>query len=294
MNTRVFHTDELAERWRQSLQTEAAAFVEQHGRPPTLAVILVGGDAASALYVSRKGEACRLAGVNALDFSLDPKGGFEALEAMILGLNGRPDIDGILVQFPLPKGWSEKRVISLIDPAKDVDGFHPLNAGHLLTDANDCLATGLPPCTPAGVMEILHDAKIPLAGRRAVVIGRSSIVGKPMAQMLLAADATVTICHSRTQELAAICREADVLVAALGRPNFVTADFVKPGAAVVDVGISRVEVAGRRRVVGDVDAKAVQGIASFLTPVPRGVGPMTIVMLVRNTIRAARKRNAKQ
>jgi methylenetetrahydrofolate dehydrogenase (NADP+)/methenyltetrahydrofolate cyclohydrolase len=295
MQTRVFNTEELAARLLEKQAAAAAAFRAKHGRAPTLAVVLVGEDPASAIYVHKKAATCLAHGVNAIDFPLAPAAGFAKLTALVRELNAREDVDGILVQFPLPKGWDEREISRLIDPAKDVDGFHPANAGRLAIDASEALSHGLPPCTPAGAMEVLREAGIDPAGKRAVVIGRSNIVGKPMAQMLLAANATVTICHSRTAELATLCREADILVAALGKAHFVTREFVKQGAVVLDVGINRVAVNGKARVTGDVDAASLMGVASLITPVPKGLGPMTIVMLIRNTVRAAESRNnAKQ
>lgn len=293
MQTRVYKTKELSEKMLKRSLEEAREFEKEFGRKPSLAVVLVGEDPASAIYVKKKEETCRLYGLDAKDYRMNPAEGFEELLKLVHKLNVDKSVDGILVQSPLPKGWDERFVQSTIDPMKDVDGFHPLNAGHLLIDAKEALAKGLPPCTPAGVMEILAHEKIDIAGKRAVVIGRSTIVGKPMAMMLQAADATVTVAHSRTKDLMALCREADILVAAIGKARFVTKDFVKPGAVVIDVGINREISDGKPKVVGDVDAASVTGVASFLTPVPNGVGPMTITLLIRNTIRAARNR-AKQ
>lgn len=288
METRVYKTKELTEKLLRGSLAEARSFEKEFGRRACLAVVLVGEDPASAIYVRKKGETCEKAGLRALDFHLTPAEGFAKLEALVKELNARDDVDGILVQSPLPKGWDERRIQALIAPGKDVDGFHPENAGKLFINTKEELAHGLPPCTPAGVMVILEEAGLSLTGKTAVVIGRSTIVGKPMAEMLLAADATVTICHSRTKDLAATCARADIVVAALGKARFVTADFIKEGAIVIDVGISR----DGNKVVGDVDAASVTGKASFLTPVPNGVGPMTIALLIRNTLRAANKRQA--
>lgn len=286
METLLFKTPDLAEK----ILSEARAGAAKLQRKPGLAVVLVGDDPASTIYVKKKTETCRKNGLEAEDIHLQPREGFAKLEEIILQLNARKDIDGILVQSPLPKGWDERKIQALIDPAKDVDGFHPQNAGALFIDAKETLQRGLPPCTPAGVMEILREAKISTTGKHAVVLGRSSIVGKPMALMLLGADATVTIAHSKTQNLSQLCASADILVVAVGKARFVTKEFIKPGAAVIDVGINR----DGKRVVGDVDADSVKGIASFLTPVPHGVGPMTIAMLIRNTVRAANARNAQR
>jgi methylenetetrahydrofolate dehydrogenase (NADP+) / methenyltetrahydrofolate cyclohydrolase len=287
VQTRVFKTKELTEKILARAKDDAAAFQVKFGRRPTLAVVLVGTDPASQIYVSKKSETCRNHGLEPLDFHLDPSVGFAKLVELVKELNSRDDVDGILVQSPLPKGWDEDAIQALICPKKDVDGFHPQNAGSLFLNAREALAHGMPPCTPAGVMEILKEAEIPVAGKNAVVIGRSDIVGKPMAMMLLAADATVTICHSKTRNLEEVCRSADILVAALGKPKFVTNRHVKEGAVVIDVGVNRIEKDGKKKVVGDVDAESVTGIASFLTPVPNGVGPMTITLLIRNTVRAA-------
>lgn len=291
METRVYKTKELAEKILQSAKKSAEEFASRHGRRPTLAVVLVGADPASQIYVGKKAETCKAHGLSALDFKMDPGEGFAKLEKLVKELNERADVDGILVQSPLPKGWDEEKIQAMIAPEKDVDGFHPANVGALSLHAKKFLEHGLPSCTPAGVMEILKEANIPLSGKHAVVIGRSNIVGKPMAQMLLSGDATVTICHSKTPDLKETCRKADVLVAAIGKARFVTKEFVKPGAAVIDVGINRETVDGKSKVVGDVDAASVTGVAAFLTPVPNGVGPMTIAILIRNTVRAAKNRS---
>ncbi len=287
METRIYKTKELVEKTLANAKARAEEFARKHGRKPTLAVVLVGDDPASQIYVSKKSETCRANGLEALDFTLRPSEGFARLEQLVHELNIRPGVDGILVQSPLPKGWDEEKIQAMVVPAKDVDGFHPINVGALSLHAKRTLEHGLPSCTPAGVIEILRESGVPVAGKHAVVIGRSNIVGKPMAQMLLALDATVTICHSKTADLQETCRRADVLVAALGKPRFVNKDFVKPGAAVIDVGVNRVMIDGKSKVVGDVDAASITGIAGFLTPVPSGVGPMTIAILIRNTVRAA-------
>lgn len=293
METQVYKTNELTKKLLAACRSDAERFRQEHGRAPCLAVVLVGSDPASAIYVKKKEETCRQHGLEAIDVHLDPSLGFAKLQETVRELNARQDVDGILVQSPLPKGWDERLIQRLIDPRKDVDGFHPENAGRLFIDAKDALAHGLPPCTPAGVMEVLKEAGISVAGKHAVIIGRSTIVGKPMAQMLLAADATVTIAHSRTEKLPQLCRTADILVAATGRAQFLTADYVKAGAVVIDVGISRLTLPdGKTKVVGDVNQPEMMGLASFLTPVPGGVGPMTIALLIRNTIRAARQLEA--
>jgi methylenetetrahydrofolate dehydrogenase (NADP+)/methenyltetrahydrofolate cyclohydrolase len=268
----------LAERVRAEVAREVAAL----GRPIGLATVLVGDNPASHVYVRRKREACAEAGIESFHHELGDETAEEELLALVGELNADERVTGILVQLPLPARIDEDRVIRAIDPAKDVDGFHPLNAGLLLQGS-----PVLVPATPAGIMEILDAYDVELQGARAVVIGRSNIVGKPVALLLLQRHATVTICHSRTRDLAAVSGEADVLVAAIGRAGFVTRDMVKPGAAVIDVGINRVD----DRLVGDV-APEVAEVAGLLTPVPGGVGPMTIAALLRNTVRAARHQPA--
>jgi methylenetetrahydrofolate dehydrogenase (NADP+)/methenyltetrahydrofolate cyclohydrolase len=264
----------LAERVRG----EVAKEVESLGRPVGLATVLVGDDPASEIYVSSKQKACREVGIEPFDHKLSAETSEEELLRLVRELNDDDGVTGILCQLPLPEQIDEDRVIRSISPIKDVDGFHPFSAGHLLQGSPTFVAA-----TPAGVMEILREYEVELSGARAVVVGRSNIVGKPMALLLLAENATVTICHSRTRDLPAIVREADVLVAAVGRAGMITAEMVREGATVVDVGINRVE----GKVVGDV-AEDVRGTAGLLTPVPGGVGPMTIASLLRNTVRAAR------
>jgi methylenetetrahydrofolate dehydrogenase (NADP+)/methenyltetrahydrofolate cyclohydrolase len=264
----------LAERVRGEVAEEVAAL----SRPVGLATVLVGDDPASAVYVRSKQKACREVGIEPFDHNLSADTTQEELLALVEQLNADDAVTGILVQLPLPEQIDEDRVIRSIKPIKDVDGFHPFNAGHLLQGSPTFVAA-----TPAGIMEILREYDVELKGARAVVIGRSNIVGKPMALLLLAEHATVTICHSRTQDLPAVVREADIVVAAVGHPETVTADMVREGATVVDVGINRTDDG----LVGDVAAD-VRDKAGLLTPVPGGVGPMTIASLLRNTVRAAR------
>ena len=263
---------------RQEVRAEAEELTKQ-GKTPGLAVIVVGNDPASRVYVNNKKKACAEAGIRSEEFALPAETTQEELLALVEELNTRPDIHGILCQLPLPKHLDDKAVIAAISPSKDVDAFHAANVGQILIGDYTFL-----PCTPAGVMELLHRTNISVEGKHCVVIGRSNIVGKPMAMLLLHENATVTICHSKTQNLADICREADVLVAAVGRAGFVTPDMVKPGAVVIDVGINR---GADGKLCGDVDP-AVDEIAGYLTPVPGGVGPMTIAMLLKNTLTAAR------
>ena len=266
-----------------SLRAEIAHRVtelKEKGITPGLAVILVGEDPASQTYVRNKQKACEEVGFYGEQINLPATTTQEELLAVVQGLNAREDIHGILCQLPLPRGLDDSAVIAAIDPNKDVDAFHAENVGHIMIGDQIFL-----PCTPAGVMELIHRSGIAVEGKHCVVIGRSNIVGKPMAMLLLQENGTVTICHSRTKELAAICRQADILVAAVGRAKFVTADMVKPGATVIDVGINRDE---NGKLCGDVDFAAVEPIAGAITPVPGGVGPMTIAMLMKNTLTAAK------
>ncbi len=271
---------EIAAQIRAEVAAEASELKAQ-GTTPGLAVVLVGEDPASQTYVRNKQKACEEAGLYARQITLPATTTQEELMALVEELNNDPAIHGILCQLPLPKHLDDKAVIAAIRPDKDVDAFHAENVGHILIGDE-----GFLPCTPAGVMELLHRSGITVEGKECVVIGRSNIVGKPMAMLLLHENGTVTICHSRTKDLAATCRRADILVAAVGRAKFVTADMVKPGAAVIDVGINRDE---NGKLCGDVDFAAVEPIAGAITPVPGGVGPMTIAMLLKNTITAARR-----
>jgi methylenetetrahydrofolate dehydrogenase (NADP+)/methenyltetrahydrofolate cyclohydrolase len=270
-----------------AVRAEAAKEVEtlkvERGAVPGLAVVIVGDDPASRVYVNNKKKACAEIGIYSEEYALPAETTQEALLELVHSLNHKKEINGILVQLPLPGHLDEKAVIEAIDPMKDVDAFHAANVGHIMIGDYHFL-----PCTPAGVMELLRSCGISAAGKRCVVIGRSNIVGKPMAMLLLHQNGTVTICHSKTQNLAALCREADILVAAVGKARFVTADMVKPGAVVIDVGMNRDE---NGKLCGDVDFAAVEPLASYITPVPGGVGPMTIAMLMKNTIMAFRLQN---
>ena len=258
--------------------------LKEKGIVPGLAVIIVGDDPASRVYVNNKKKACANAGIYSEEFALPADTTQDELLALVASLNGRSDINGILCQLPLPAHIDDKAVIAAISPRKDVDAFHAANTGHIMIGDYTFL-----PCTPAGVMEMLRAYEIPVAGKRCVVLGRSNIVGKPMAMLLLHANGTVTICHSRTRNLKEVCAGADILVAAVGKPKFVTADMVKPGAAVIDVGMDRDE---NGKLCGDVDYDAVFPVAGCITPVPGGVGPMTIAMLMKNTLMAAKLQNA--
>ena len=260
---------------RNDLKNEVAAMQKKIG----LAVILVGDDPASCVYVKNKEKACAEVGVTSYKFTFPADSTEKEIEEKINELNADPNINGILVQLPLPKHLNERRILSFIDPKKDVDGFSPYQIGKLLL-GEECLVS----CTPQGIMQLLSYYDIPVAGKHAVVIGRSNIVGKPISLLLLKENATVTICHSRTKDLAEIARQADILVVAIGKPKFVTEDMVKEGAVVIDVGINRVDGA----LCGDVDFEKVAEKCSFITPVPGGVGPMTVTSLMYNTIKAAK------
>src|SRR5271166_2862043 len=288
------------------IRAEVAAQVKRlasSGLRPGLAVVLVGHNPASEVYVRGKVKSSEEVGLYSEQHSPAETATTEELLALIESLNRRDEIDGILVQLPLPAHVDSKRVLLAVDPAKDVDGFHPMNVGYLSTQR-----PGLVPCTPAGVMEILRRSSIPVAGQEAVVVGRSDIVGKPVAMLLLNQNATVTVCHSKTRDLPGVCRRADILVAAIGRPGMVTGDYVKPGATVIDVGINRIDdreefdrfFAGNKKrerdfaakgstLMGDVHPQVAE-VAGAMTPVPGGVGPLTIAMLMSNTVRAAKLR----
>jgi methylenetetrahydrofolate dehydrogenase (NADP+)/methenyltetrahydrofolate cyclohydrolase len=271
----------LAQDIRKQLAEEVGQFAAAGKRVPCLAVVLVGDDPASASYIAGKQRACGRVGMDAIERRLPASASEQDVLQVVDELNRNDSVDGILVQLPLPKGISPNAVAAAIDPAKDVDALHPNTAGKLLLGTPTLAA-----CTPLGAMEILDRYKIELEGANAVVIGRSNIVGKPVALMLLARNATVTMCHSKTRNLKEICQQADVLVAAVGVPRLVKADWIKPGAAVIDVGVSNID----GELVGDVDTDAAIGIARIITPHRRGVGPMTITMLLRNTLTAYRAR----
>ncbi len=266
---------------RAEIKARCAALVAR-GVQPALAVVLVGDDPASQIYVKNKKIGCEKAGIRSVEIRLPEDTAQEALDDTIRKLNADPEIDGILVQFPLPKGLSEPRVLALIDPKKDVDGFHVESMGALVTGGR-----GFVSCTPKGCMALIRSTGMDLSGKEAVVVGRSNNVGKPMALLLLQQNATVTVCHSRTRDLAAHTRRADVLVAAVGRPGMITGDMIKPGAVVIDIGINRLDTG---KVVGDVVFDEALEVAGFITPVPGGVGPMTIAMLLENTLESAEAR----
>jgi methylenetetrahydrofolate dehydrogenase (NADP+) / methenyltetrahydrofolate cyclohydrolase len=277
----------LATKSLASLKQAIATYISKEGRRPGLAVVLVGDDPASEIYVRNKVRQAAETGIHSFEYRLPAETEEEALLKLVQSLNDADEVDGILVQLPLPPHIDSSRVLSLIAPGKDVDGFHPVNVGHL--------ASGTPrlvPCTPRGCMHLIESVRPDLHGLEAVIVGRSNVVGRPMAQLLLLAGCTVTIAHSRTEDLPDVCRRGDILVAAAGRPKLIRGDWIKPGAIVIDVGINRVASAdgGRARLVGDVDFEEAIEYASVITPVPGGVGPMTIAMLLSNTLNAARFR----
>jgi len=268
---------------RARIAEVVAGLKRDHELTPGLAVVLVGEDPASQVYVRSKGKQTAEAGMASFEHKLSAETTQDELLALVAKLNGDPQVHGILVQLPLPAQIDEHAVIDAIDPAKDVDGFHVINAGRLATGGK-----AMVPCTPLGCLMMLKDRLGDLSGMEAVVVGRSNIVGKPMAQLLLGANCTVTVAHSRTRDLAGVCRRADILVAAVGRPEMVKGDWVKPGATVIDVGINRIDAGGERpKLVGDVDFAGAYENAAAITPVPGGVGPMTIAVLLRNTVIAA-------
>jgi methylenetetrahydrofolate dehydrogenase (NADP+)/methenyltetrahydrofolate cyclohydrolase len=275
---------------RQRVATGVADFVGQGHAKPGLATVLVGADPASQVYVRSKGKLAVELGMASIDRKLPAETTEQELLALIAELNADPAVNGILVQLPLPKHIDTAKILLAIDPAKDVDGFHPINVGRL-----GSIAPGAPldfpvPCTPLGVTMLLQDALGTLGGNHAVVVGRSNLVGRPVAQLLLRLDCTVTVTHSRTRDLPALCRQADILVVAIGKTEFVRGDWIKPGAAVIDVGINRIPTAdGKSRLVGDVAFAEAQKVAGHLTPVPGGVGPMTVACLMYNTLQAARR-----
>ena len=277
MGAHIINGKQIAKEIRAEVKKEVDSFVAQGRRPPSLAVVMVGRDPASQIYVTNKRKACHKIGINSIEHMLDDTITQKKLLSVIDKLNEDDTIDGILVQLPLPGKLHEKKVLEYVDPDKDVDGFHPVNVGRLTVDT-----PGLRPCTPAGIIELLKRSQIEITGCKAVILGRSNIVGKPVATMLLHESATVTICHSKTRDLKAICKRADIIIAAIGKPKFVTKEMVKEGAVVIDVGINRTDDG----LVGDVDFEQVSKLASHISPVPGGVGPMTIAMLMYNTLKA--------
>lgn len=287
MAATILDGKELGARIDERTAQRVTTFVDEHGRRPCLTVVLVGEDPASQVYVRNKIRRCGQTGIESREHRLGVDVGEDELLRLIRALNHADDVDGILVQLPLPDHIDAALVLEAIAAEKDVDGFHPDNAGRL--------ASGMPrfvPCTPRGAMHLIHEVHENLQGLHAVVVGRSTIVGRPMAQLLLMADATVTIAHSKTKDLTSTCLDADILIAAVGRPKIISGGMVKPGATVIDVGINRIDDGGKGRLVGDVDYDQVMGHAGAITPVPGGVGPMTIACLLENTVDAAIMRMA--
>jgi methylenetetrahydrofolate dehydrogenase (NADP+)/methenyltetrahydrofolate cyclohydrolase len=281
MSARIIDGKAVAAAVRQRVAAEVVSFEAERGRTPMLVTVIVGDDPASEVYVAGKHRACEEVGMRSSHHGLPAETTERELLALVERLNADRDVDGILVQLPLPAQIDPDRIVAAIDPGKDVDGLTPVNAGRLAQGM-----PGLVSCTPAGVMELLRHEGVELEGADAVVVGRSKLVGVPVSRLLLAANATVTMCHSRTRDLAGVCRRADVLVAAVGVPRLLGGDAIKPGAVVIDVGINRTDAG----LVGDVDFEAAAEVASAITPVPGGVGPMTVAMLLVNTLAAARAR----
>jgi methylenetetrahydrofolate dehydrogenase (NADP+)/methenyltetrahydrofolate cyclohydrolase len=291
MTAEIISGKEVAKAIRAELTEEVAELKEKHGIVPGLATVLVGENPASVSYVTAKGKACGEIGIQSFQHSLPAETSEADLLKLVDELNRNDEVDGILVQLPLPKHIDENKVLYAIDPDKDVDGFHPVNVGRLVIGEER-----FPPCTPAGIQELIVRSGTPTEGAEVVVVGRSNIVGKPISIMMLqkkaGANATVTVCHTRTRDMAAHTRRADILIVAAGKPNAVTAEMVKPGATVIDVGVNRIgtTASGKAKLAGDVDFDAVKEVAAKITPVPGGVGPMTITMLLKNTVRAAKLR----
>ena len=285
MTARIIDGKAVADRLNADTAARVAAYAKTHGRPPGLAVVLVGEDPASQVYVRNKGKSTIAAGMLSIEHKLPAETSQDELLRLVRALNDDARIDGILVQLPLPKHLDADLIIDTIDPDKDVDGFHVVNAGRLAVGFD-----GFVPCTALGSMMLIDEAGAKVEGAEAVVIGRSNLVGKPVSQLLLRRNATVTMAHSRTRDLAGVCRRADILIAAVGRPRLVQPDWIKPGATVIDVGINRIEEGGKNRLVGDVAYDGAAQVAGAITPVPGGVGPMTIACLLRNTLTSAERR----
>lgn len=278
MTAKIIDGKAVAETVKAEVKASAELFAEKYGRKPGLAVILVGDDPASAIYVRNKTAACEKCNVESFEFRLPASATEGEVISLVKRVASDEKVDGMLVQLPLPQGLDEKMVLSFVPPKKDSDGFSAQNAGNLLL-GKDCLSA----CTPQGIIELIKSTGIDICGKHAVVVGRSNIVGKPVAVMLLENNATVTVCHSKTRNLADITREADILVVAIGKKEFITGDMIKPGAVVIDVGMNRVD----GKLYGDVEFSSASEVASFITPVPGGVGPMTVAMLLKNTVKAA-------
>lgn len=294
MTAKIIDGKSIAEQIRMEIAAQIALRRKAGQPPPGLATVLVGENPGSISYVRSKQKACLEVGIKSSGFQLAEDTPQDSLEKLLFDLNADPKINGILVQLPLPSGFDEEKVLSTISLEKDIDGFHPINVGRLAMKRRDPLFI---PCTPAGILTLLQKAGAHLSGTRAVVLGRSNIVGMPTALLLVRENATVTICHSRTENLPAVVRQADILIAAIGKPKFVRGDWIKPGATVIDVGINRVEDATAKngyRLVGDVDFEEARQVAGAITPVPGGVGPMTIALLLKNTLKAAEMASSKK
>jgi methylenetetrahydrofolate dehydrogenase (NADP+) / methenyltetrahydrofolate cyclohydrolase len=287
MGAQIIDGKAVAAGLRLEMAARVAQLSSRHGIRPGLAVVLVGNDPASEVYVGSKARSTVETGMRSFEHRLDAQTTQAELLALIGRLNADDDVDGILVQLPLPRHIDSTAVLEAVDPAKDVDGFHPINVGRVATGAG-----GIVPCTPLGSLLLIKSLQVPLVGLEALIVGRSNIVGKPMVQLLLGEQCTVTIAHSRTRDLPGTCRRADILVAAVGRPQMIRGDWVKPGAIVIDVGINRLppDAGGKSRLVGDVAFDEVRAVAGAITPVPGGVGPMTIACLLKNTVQAAEAR----
>jgi methylenetetrahydrofolate dehydrogenase (NADP+)/methenyltetrahydrofolate cyclohydrolase len=279
MEAKVLNGKELATKIKEELKFEVEELKSKNINPG-LAVIIVGNDPASRVYVNSKKKACEMVGIKSFEYALDENTSEEELIDLIHKLNRDNKVNGILVQLPLPKHIDEDKVIFAIDVQKDVDAFHPVNVGRLMIGDSQFL-----PCTPAGIMELIKESGIDVTGKECVVVGRSNIVGKPMAMLLLSKNGTVTVCHSKTKDIEEVCKRADILVVAVGKPEIIKGNCIKPGAVVIDVGVNRLE---NKKLVGDVEFESAKTIASAITPVPGGVGPMTIAMLMKNTVKAAR------
>ena len=287
MTAQIIDGTAIGAKVQEEVRQAVAEMKEKYDYTPGLATVLVGEDPASATYVGMKQRTCEKLGIRSIGHKLEADATQEEVEALVRKLNADPNVNGILVQLPLPKHLDEEAVLNAIDLEKDVDGFHPVNIGRLAMKGRNPLFV---PCTPAGCMRLLEESGVDPSGKEAVIVGRSNIVGLPMAMLLQKANATVTICHSRTKDLAAHTRQADILVAAIGWAELIKGDMIKPGATVIDVGMNQKEDATKKRgyrLVGDVDFEAAKEVADLITPVPRGVGPMTIAMLMENTLRAA-------
>jgi len=294
MTAEIIDGKAIAEKIRGEVAAQVSRRMQEGKPPPGLATVLVGDNPASLSYVRGKQKACREVGIESQGFHMAEDTRQEVLEKLLFDLNADPKVNGILVQLPLPSGLDEEKALTAISIEKDIDGFHPVNVGRLAMKRRDPLFV---PCTPLGVMVLLQKTGVKISGARAAVIGRSNLVGMPTALLLVRENATVTICHSRTENLPEIVRQADLLVAAIGRPKFVRGDWIKPGAIVIDVGINRVEDSGAKngyRLVGDVDFEEARQVAGAITPVPGGVGPMTIAMLLKNTLKAAEMASIKK